>query len=258
MNLKEAPVALIQETVASVTNIRPESVKNAFIWKECVISEIKLICFFSPSDQSMMTDDNYEKGTQTPRGKSKVKTLRDSYGSGDFSEERAQSRRAQRSESESETESETGSSETDSETESETDSQGTRLSNEGSVVVVSMKDAKYAQKVTSESMQQSRPKSGHIVRGYKSDSASQSDYAPRPPSARRYRDTYSARSDMSPRSVRRAIIEVEETASVDLNEDRMMKSVVVSQDKGHRRRLVQEGEVNVVFYFPNFNVLTSF
>nr|XP_034305803.1 uncharacterized protein LOC105321045 isoform X1 [Crassostrea gigas] len=193
-------------------------------------------------DQSMMTDDNYEKGTQTPRGKSKVKTLRDSYGSGDFSEERAQSRRAQRSESESETESETGSSETDSETESETDSQGTRLSNEGSVVVVSMKDAKYAQKVTSESMQQSRPKSGHIVRGYKSDSASQSDYAPRPPSARRYRDTYSARSDMSPRSVRRAIIEVEETASVDLNEDRMMKSVVVSQEKGHRRRLVQEGE----------------
>eukprot|EP00105_Crassostrea_gigas_P035802 XP_019919950.1 PREDICTED: uncharacterized protein LOC105321045 [Crassostrea gigas] len=193
-------------------------------------------------DQSMMTDDNYEKGTQTPRGKSKVKTLRDSYGSGDFSEERAQSRRAQRSESESETESETGSSETDSETESETDSQGTRLSNEGSVVVVSMKDAKYAQKVTTESMQQSRPKSGHIVRGYKSDSASQSDYAPRPPSARRYRDTYSARSDMSPRSVRRAIIEVEETASVDLNEDRMMKSVVVSQDKGHRRRLVQEGE----------------
>lgn len=98
----------------------------------------------------MMTDDNYEKGTQTPRGKSKVKTLRDSYGSGDFSEERAQSRRAQRSESESETESETGSSETDSETESETDSQGTRLSNEGSVVVVSMKDAKYAQKVTTE------------------------------------------------------------------------------------------------------------
>lgn len=213
---------------------------------------------FFPADQSMMTDDNYEKGTQTPRGKSKVKTLRDSYGSGDFSEEQAQSRRAQRSESESETESETGSSETDSETESETDSQGTRLSNEGSVVVVSMKDAKYAQKVTSESMQQSRPKSGHIVRGYKSDSASQSDYAPRPPSARRYRDTYSARSDMSPRSVRRAIIEVEETASVDLNEDRMMKSVVVSQEKGHRRRLVQEGEVNVVFYFPNFDVLTSF
>lgn len=198
----------------------------------------------------MMTDVNYEKGTHTLRGKSKVKTLRDSYGSGDFSEERAQSRRAQRSESESETESETGSSETDSdETESETDSQGTRLSNEGSVVIVSMKDAKYAPKVATESMQQSRPRSGYITRGYKSDTASQSDYAPRPPSARRYRDTYSARSDMSPRTVRRAIIEVEETASIDLNEDRMMKSVVVSQDKGHRRRLVQEGEVNVVSFF---------
>ncbi|XP_048739977.2 uncharacterized protein LOC125654190 isoform X5 [Ostrea edulis] len=193
-------------------------------------------------DQSVMTDDNYEKGTQTPRGKSRVKTLGDSYGSGDFSVNRAQSRRAHRSDSESDTESETGSSETGSETESETDSEGTRLSNDGSVMVVSMKDAKYAPKVTREEIQQSRPRSSYMTRGEKSDSATQSDIAPRPPSARRYRDINSPRSDFSPRSVRRAIIEVEETASVDLNEDKMMKSVVVSQDKGHRRRRVEEGE----------------
>ena len=189
----------------------------------------------------MMTDDNFDKGTQA--GKAKVKTLRDSYGSGDFSEDRAQSRRANRSDSESETETETGSSETDSETESETESEGTRISNDGSVMVVSMKDARYSPKVTREYTQQSRPRSGYIARGDRSDTASQSDYTPRPPSARRYRDTYSARSDASVRSVRRAIIEVEDTASVDLNDDRMMKSVVVSQEKGHRRRLVQEGEV---------------
>ena len=194
----------------------------------------------------MMTDDNFDKGTQA--GKAKVKTLRDSYGSGDFSEDRAQSRRANRSDSESETEtetgsSETGSSETDSESESETESEGTRISNDGSVMVVSMKDARYSPKVTREYTQQSRPRSGYIARGDKSDTASQSEYTPRPPSARRYRDTYSARSDASVRSVRRAIIEVEDTASVDLNDDRMMKSVVVSQEKGHRRRLVQEGEV---------------
>ena len=189
----------------------------------------------------MMTDDNFDKGTQA--GKAKVKTLRDSYGSGDFSEDRAQSRRANRSDSESETETETGSSETDSETESETESEGTRISNDGSVMVVSMKDARYSPKVTREYTQQSRPRSGYIARGDRSDTASQSDYTPRPPSARRYRDTYSARSDASVRSVRRAIIEVEDTASVDLNDDRMMKSVVVSQEMGHRRRLVQEGEV---------------
>lgn len=44
MNLKEASVALIQETLASETNFRQESV---FIWKGCKIFVFKLIRIFS-------------------------------------------------------------------------------------------------------------------------------------------------------------------------------------------------------------------
>ncbi|KAK3103976.1 hypothetical protein FSP39_023382, partial [Pinctada imbricata] len=228
-------------------------------------------------DQSVMTDDNYEKSTQTHGKKGHIKNLRDSYGSDDFvppsmsDRKRAgQGRRRSMSGSESESESR---SESDSSSGSESDSESDagRLSNDGSVVVVSMKkqgDPSVQQQTRSrgtspsprEPLTRSRgssprepmsrsvgssprepPSSSRVRsaggRGYvpleKSTALSAGEYTPKPPSGRKIRD------DRSGRYSRVAVIEVQE--SIDFDGRRPSSGVKVTGDETGRR-LVQEGE----------------
>ena len=142
---------------------------------------------FVIADQSVMTDDNYEKSTQTPRGSNQA--------------------RGRRSPSRSESESESG-SESESESSSQSESEAGRLSNEGSVVVVSMNKSggptvrqttrsrgssprEPTARLSRESSPREPPSSARLRsgRGYvpveRSSPVRSSEYAPKPPSGRK-------------------------------------------------------------------------